>query len=96
VDGGGFMSCQHDRTRGILHNGHALAFHCASFGFFLFKLKTTWLGSMKQLLTQTPAMLTPFFVCSFFIADKILIWRRCRMDKVHSPTQWQSITNTDR
>jgi hypothetical protein len=34
VDAGGFMSCQHDRTRGILHNGHALAFHCASFGFF--------------------------------------------------------------
>jgi hypothetical protein len=31
---------------------------------------------MKQLLTQTSAMLAPFFVCSLFIADKILIWRR--------------------
>jgi hypothetical protein len=40
-------------------------------------------------------MLAPFFVCSLFIADKILIWRRWRMDKVHSPTQWQSITNRD-
>jgi hypothetical protein len=54
--------------------------------FFLFKLKTTWLGSMKQLLTQRPAMLAPFFVCSLFIADKIPIWRRWRMDKVHTPT----------
>jgi hypothetical protein len=33
--------------------------------FFLFKLKTMWLGSMKQLLTQTPAMLAPLFaLCS--------------------------------
>jgi hypothetical protein len=63
--------------------------------FFLFKLKTTWLGSMKELLTQRPGMLVPFIVCSLFIADKILIWRLWRMDKVHALTQWQSITNTD-
>ena len=71
MDAGGFMTCQYHRTRGILHNGHALAFHYASFGFFLFKLKTTWLGSTKQLFTQTAAMLDPFLVCSLFIADII-------------------------
>lgn len=54
--------------------------------FFLFKLKMMWLGSMKQLLTQRPAILAPFFVCSLFIADKILIWMQWRMDKVHTHT----------
>jgi hypothetical protein len=33
--------------------------------FFLFRLKMTWLGSMKQLFTQRPAMLAPLFaLCS--------------------------------
>jgi hypothetical protein len=69
VDAGRFMSCQYHRTRGILHNGHALAFHCASFGFFPNYAENDVARIYEIAAYQTPAMLAPFFVCSLFIAD---------------------------